>query len=98
MSVFTSEVVSNCRRVFFLVLAAILLVLIPAVLFGQAYFGTVSGVLTDPTGAVIQGATVTLLDLDKGYKFNAKSDGTGRYLFISIPPGLYFRDGGDAGV
>ena len=89
MSVFTSEVVSNCRRVFFLVLAAILLVLIPAVLFGQAYFGTVSGVLTDPTGAVIQGATVTLLDLDKGYKFNAKSDGTGRYLFISIPPGLY---------
>ena len=89
MSVFTSEVVSNCRRVFFLVLAAILLVLIPAVLFGQAYFGTVSGVLTDPTGAVIQGATVTLLDLDKGYKFNAKSDNAGRYLFVSIPPGLY---------
>ena len=89
MSVFTSEVVSNCRRVFFLVLAAILLVLIPAVLFGQAYFGTVSGVLTDPTGAVIQGAKVTLLDLDKGYKFNAKSDSAGRYLFVSIPPGLY---------
>ena len=90
MGVFTSEVIFNCRRVFFpVLLTAILLVLIPAVLFGQAYFGTVSGVLTDPTGAVIQGATVTLLDLDKGYKFNAKSDGTGRYLFISIPPGLY---------
>jgi len=89
MGVFTSEVISNCRRVFFPVLAAILLVLIPAVLFGQAYFGTVSGVLTDPTGAVIQGAKVTLLDLDKGYKFNAKSDSAGRYLFVSIPPGLY---------
>jgi hypothetical protein len=90
MGVFTSEVIFNCRRVFFpVLLTAILLVLIPAVLFGQAYFGTVSGVLTDPTGAVIQGATVTLLDLDKGYKFNAKSDSTGRYLFISIPPGMY---------
>jgi hypothetical protein len=90
MGVCTSKVIFNCRRVFFpVLLTAILLVLIPAVLFGQAYFGTVSGVLTDPTGAVIQGATVTLLDLDKGYKFNAKSDGTGRYLFISIPPGLY---------
>ncbi len=89
MSVFTSAVVSNCRRVFFPVLAAILLVLIPAVLFGQGYFGTVSGLLTDPTGAVIQGATITLLDLDKGYKFSAKSDNSGRYLFVSIPPGMY---------
>jgi len=89
MSVFTSEAISHYRRVFFPVLAAILLVLIPAGLFGQAYFGTVSGVLTDPTGAVIQGAKVTLLDLDKGYKFNAKSDNAGRYLFVSIPPGLY---------
>jgi len=90
MSAFTSEVISNCGRVFFpVLLAAILLVLIPAVLFGQAYFGTVSGVLTGPTGAVIQGAKVTLLDLDKGYKFNAKSDNAGRYLFVSIPPGLY---------
>jgi hypothetical protein len=61
----------------------------PAMLFGQAYFGTVSGVLTDPTGAVIQGAKVTLLDLDKGYKFNVKSDSAGRYLFVSIPPGMY---------
>jgi len=30
--------------------------------FGQAYFGTVSGVLTDPTGAVIPGAKLTLTD------------------------------------
>ena len=53
MGVFTSEVIFNCRRVFFpVLLTAILLVVIPAVLFGQAYFGTVSGVLTDPTGAV----------------------------------------------
>jgi hypothetical protein len=38
---------------------------------------------------VIQGAKVTLLDQDKGYKFSATSDGTGRYLFVSIPPGMY---------
>jgi hypothetical protein len=46
-------------------------------------------VLTDATGAVIQGAKITLVDQAKGYKFNATSDGEGRYLYRSIPPGLY---------
>jgi len=63
--------------------------LVPALLFAQGYFGTVSGVLTDPSGAVIQGAKVTLLDEQKGYHFAATSDSNGRYLFASIPPGLY---------
>ena len=56
-----------------LLFAAFLLV-IPASSFGQGYFGTVTGVLTDPTGAVIPGAKVTLIDQEKGYKFNATSD------------------------
>ena len=55
----------------------------------QGYFGTVSGVLTDASGAVVQGARVTLVDEQKGYKFAATSDGNGHYLFASIPPGLY---------
>jgi hypothetical protein len=58
-------------------------------LFAQAYFGTVTGVLTDPSGAVLQGAKVTLTDQDKGYTFNTSSDDTGRYLFTTIPPALY---------
>ncbi len=62
---------------------------IPALLFGQAYFGTVSGVLTDTTGAVVQGAKVVLTDQQKGYAFNTTSDSDGRYLFRSIPPGTY---------
>jgi hypothetical protein len=65
------------------------LFLMPATLFGQAYFGTVTGVLTDPSGAVIPGANVTLTDQEKGYTFNATSSGEGRYLFRSIPPGVY---------
>lgn len=57
--------------------------------FGQGYFGTVSGVLTDTTGAVIPGAKLTLVDQEKGYKFKETSDGEGRYLFRSVAPGLY---------
>ncbi len=62
---------------------------LPAMLLGQGYFGTVSGVLTDATGAVVQGAHVTLLDEQKGYPFTTTSDSSGRYLFASIPPGSY---------
>jgi hypothetical protein len=66
-----------------------LLLATPAGSFGQSYFGTVTGELTDPSGAVIAAAKVTLTDQEKGYAFYATSDGNGRYLFRSIPPGVY---------
>src|SRR3989475_3591121 len=71
-----------------LVVIALALTLATA-LFGQAYFGTVSGELTDATGAVVPGASVVLTDQQKGFTFNATSDSSGRYLFRSIPPGVY---------
>ncbi|MBZ5679911.1 MAG: carboxypeptidase regulatory-like domain-containing protein [Acidobacteriia bacterium] len=66
-----------------------LALLLPAMLFGQAYFGTVSGELTDATGAVVQGAKVVLTDQQKGFTFATTSDSSGRYLFRSVPPGVY---------
>ena len=68
--------------------AAVLLFL-PLVLAAQGYFGTVSGELTDPSGAVVAGAKVVLTDQAKGFTYTANSDSAGRYLFTSIPPGLY---------
>ncbi|HXW92801.1 MAG TPA: TonB-dependent receptor [Terriglobales bacterium] len=70
-------------------LTAACIVVLPVALFGQGYFGTVSGIVTDPSAAVVQGATVTIVDEQKGYQFTAKTDSNGRYLFVSIPPGLY---------
>jgi hypothetical protein len=74
--------------VIFGVLFAFLSVL-PSILLAQGYFGTVSGDLTDPSGAVVPGAQVVLTDQAKGFTFNAVSDSAGRYLFTSIPPGVY---------
>src|SRR6516225_7251172 len=64
-------------------------VLLPSFVCGQAYFGTVSGELTDASGAVIQGASVMLSDEEKGFNFVTTSDAAGRYLFRSVAPGLY---------
>jgi len=71
------------------VLALAVIALIPMLLFGQGYFGTVSGVLTDPSGAIVQNAKVTLTDQQKGYTFTTTSDNMGRYLFRAVSPGVY---------
>jgi len=56
----------------------------------QLYTGSVTGVVTDPSGAVVPGAKVTLTDQNKGYSFTATTDPTtGRYVLRSIPPGTY---------
>jgi hypothetical protein len=56
----------------------------------QLYTGSVTGVVSDPSGAVVPSAKVTLVDQNKGYTFTAATDpATGRYLLRSIPPGTY---------
>jgi hypothetical protein len=79
---------NRCQRLLFSTLTLIF-VLMPVLLFGQGYFGTVSGTVTDASGAIVQGAKVTLRDEQRGYQFTSTSDKDGRYLFASIPPGSY---------
>src|SRR5689334_15247829 len=55
----------------------------------QLYSGSVVGLVTDPSNALIPGAKVSLVDEEKGFTFNAETDASGRYLFRGVPPGLY---------
>ena len=70
-------------------LLLVVLLILPAALWSQGYFGTVSGELSDPSGAVVAGAKLTLKDQQKGFTFSTTSDSSGRYLFSTIPPGTY---------
>jgi hypothetical protein len=49
----------------------------------------VLGTVTDVTGAVVPGATVTVKNLATGVKATTKSSGTGDYIFNLLPPGHY---------
>jgi hypothetical protein len=89
MSADTSSYVSRDPWRFLRGLLFTILLTVPMMLFGQGYFGTVSGEITDPSGATVPGAKVTLVDQQKGYQFIATSDKSGRYLFTSVPPGTY---------
>jgi hypothetical protein len=80
----------NVRRS--LLVAAVALAIstvLPILLFGQGYFGSVTGVLTDSSGAVLAHANVLLTDQQKGFTFKTTSDEKGSYLFRAVPPGVY---------
>ena len=89
MHLLASKLQTSSQRILAACLLVATVVAFPTMMFGQAYFGTVSGVLTDASGAVVEGAKVVLVDQEKGYTFNTTSDSSGRYLFRSIPPGVY---------
>jgi hypothetical protein len=70
-------------------LAVLLLWSVPVCASAQGYYGSVSGSINDQSGAAVPGAKLTLLDQEKGYRFDASSDSAGRYIFRSVAPGLY---------
>jgi hypothetical protein len=67
----------------------LLALFLPLAAAAQLYTGSVTGVITDPSGAAVPGAKVTLVDQNKGFAFKAETDSSGRYLLRSIPPGSY---------
>jgi hypothetical protein len=54
-----------------------------------ALSGTIEGKVTDPHGAVIQGAGITLGTYDTPYLMGAISDSLGRYKLEGLQPGNY---------
>ena len=58
-------------------------------LFSQAIFSTLTGIVSDPTGAVIAGARVTLTNAASGSTRQTVSDAQGLYTFASVPVGTY---------
>jgi len=55
---------------------------------GQA-LTSLSGVVTDPSGAVVPGAKLTLVNVDTDAQRDDVSDPQGRYSFPQVQPGRY---------
>src|SRR5512136_505982 len=51
--------------------------------------GAVSGTITDPTGAVVPNATVTLKDEGTGIEKQTTANGQGEFLFPDLNFGMY---------
>ena len=74
-----------CRFALFAALAAISA--IPG--FGQAFYGSVVGTVTDPSGGALTGAAVTLTNAGTGERRQALSGSGGDYQFLNLVPGAY---------
>lgn len=74
-------------RVFF-VMALSCLLFVPRAR-AQSPNGTISGVVLDPTGAVIPEADVLVANDATGVQYSAKSTREGLYLVSNLPPGTY---------
>ncbi|MEO7004782.1 MAG: carboxypeptidase-like regulatory domain-containing protein, partial [Acidobacteriaceae bacterium] len=55
----------------------------------QVVKGTIGGVVTDPSGAVIPNAAVTAKEVNTGYLKKATTNGSGVFLFPILNPGDY---------
>jgi protocatechuate 3,4-dioxygenase beta subunit len=68
---------------------AVLAMLTPALVGQSAGTGALTGTVTDPSGAIVSGATVTLANTQTGQERTTTTGTDGAYRFSLIPPGTY---------
>jgi outer membrane receptor protein involved in Fe transport len=61
----------------------------PATIFGQAVYGSISGNVTDATGAVVPQAKITITDSGKGVTYNTNTNESGNYTQGHLIIGIY---------
>jgi len=65
------------------------LVFLHGALFGIAATGTILGRVTDPSGAVVPGASITILNQETNASRHVETNETGNYTAPLLPPGMY---------
>src|SRR5713226_9769373 len=70
-----------------ILIVTVLLLLLPT--FGQSTGGRIIGRVSDSTGAVLNGANVSLVNEATGVSRETKTDQSGDYAFVEVAPGNY---------
>src|SRR5947208_1673364 len=71
-------------------ISALLVLCASTSFFGQETTGTISGTVTDKTGAVVNGATVTVSNVDRNSVIRTvKTEAGGHYTAALLPVGHY---------
>ena len=78
-------------RTFVVAALCVLVLLLGSASVGKAqiYYGTITGTVTDSTGAVISGATVTVKNVGTGATYTATSSESGAFVVAQLPVGAY---------
>src|ERR1700756_301282 len=77
------------RRVCVAALVAGILLAFTSFVLCQTASTSLRGTVTDPKGALVQGATITLANPSAGFTRTTKSGTDGVYQFLEVPPATY---------
>ena len=87
----------NARDLRALALTCVCVLLLSGVAIGQTFYGAVVGTVQDSTGAVIPGASVTIINLATGAQLTQETGDAGLYRFVALNPGQYRLEATSAG-
>ena len=70
-------------------LAMVAILLLTGLLSAQVLTGTISGTVSDPSGAVVPGATVSASDSQTGQSYKVTADQSGNFTLTNLPNSTY---------
>jgi outer membrane receptor protein involved in Fe transport len=70
-------------------LLPVFILLLTSCLFGQTFRGTILGTVTDPSGAVVAGATISVKNTATGLERTTQTSTDGSYAIPELPIGTY---------
>src|SRR5437879_242690 len=79
----------RCRMTTFVFSTTLIVLLFSIALLAQGNFGRILGSVKDSTGAVIPGATVSIIDKERGLARTLTTDEAGQYNAPNLIPGTY---------
>ncbi len=70
-------------------LAVLMVAVTMTIASAQGGFASLTGSIVDPTNGVLPGVTLVLTNVANEAKYEVRTDATGRYEFVGLPPGDY---------
>lgn len=77
------------KKLSFISAIALSLVLFSMSAFAQSQFGEIAGTVSDPNGAVVPNASVTITGVSVGFNRTVTTNSEGYYVVRQVPPGQY---------
>ncbi len=84
-----SKTQAYATKIAMAVIAFLALLMMSSVAQAQVLYGSLEGIVTDPSGAAVAGAKVDATEMHKGIQEETATDSTGLYRFIDLLPGIW---------
>src|SRR5215475_10414776 len=88
-AVFKKERTEMMKKIFMFVMAMALALFATGAMAQTSTTGSIEGLVTDPNGAAVRGATVTVTSPNLIRTQTTATDDSGRYQLLNLPPGAY---------